>query len=698
MYNVLKENGYDIADNHKLIGRVPSSKLKEIIYDFFTDESNKPDDTLVFYYSGHGVPDKFGKTFLAPSDMHSEHPFKTGFSFDDLTDAMLACNSLRIVTILDSCFSGSLKIGKGLGAELESKSSEEAAAQIANAIVEEKSNKLKQGIGRCLLASSQGYEEAYDRQEKDHSIFTYYLLEGLKGHKNAVDEEGNVTYDTLGKFVSREIGNLPSDKRPHQTPVRKGEVSGGEIVLAQYPKLKKFRKEEYSATLFKFLRTGQVDEFNAMRKEVPLDVSLDFSSQDLYRVQIPGADLSSINLSRVNLFNADLEGANLTNANLLKADLEGANLHNVEATNAIMEGANLTKTNLTKANLTRTNLTNADLSKSNLYRTNLAQARLVGADLREADISECNIREADTTAAIFRNNNAASTSGTPFNMGTRISSSNYQNNSIVDDVTKDTANNTNFVTEEKLYKQSQQPDTTKARTKYSSDVDEKKEVPGQKETQTPTPTNYEYNSIQPKGSGIPKFAFIGGALGAAAVLLIVIAFTFMVPPTPATDTAVTDTPATDTAVTDTPATDTAVTDTPATDTAPTTTTDTTPTTTTNSPLNLDEFMRLTHEQNSTGGPPTTNTPPKVFDSTVTTIMDQPVSIQLKASDVDTNTDLTASIVAQPTNGQLSEIDQKTGTVTYTPNSGYIGTDEFTFNAHDGQESSDNTGIVKITVS
>lgn len=122
------------------------------------------------------MPDKFGKIYLAPSDMHSEHPFKTGYSFDDLTDVMLTCNSLRIVTILDSCFSGSLKIGKGLG--LESKSGE-AAARIANSIVEEKSNKLKQGIGRCLLASSQGYEEAYDRQEKDHSVFTYYLLEGL---------------------------------------------------------------------------------------------------------------------------------------------------------------------------------------------------------------------------------------------------------------------------------------------------------------------------------------------------------------------------------------------------------------------------------------------------------------------------------------------------------------------------------------
>ncbi|MCD6036432.1 MAG: hypothetical protein K0S67_316 [Nitrososphaeraceae archaeon] len=272
MYDILKKNGYDIPDNRKLISYVDSHRLKNAIYNFFTNEDNKPDDTLVFYYSGHGIPDKFGTTFLAPSDMDSDHPFMTGFSFDDLTNSMLACNSLRVVTILDSCFSGSLKISKGL----DSKSGEEAATRIANNILEEKSDKLKQGVGRCLLAASQGYEEAYDRQEKDHSIFTYYVLEGLKGHKNAVDDEGNVTYDTLGKFITREIGNLPPEKRPKQTPVRKGEVSGGEIVLANYPDLKKTRESDYYTLFGKgedYYRRGKYHEalecYNSILKLQP---------------------------------------------------------------------------------------------------------------------------------------------------------------------------------------------------------------------------------------------------------------------------------------------------------------------------------------------------------------------------------------------------------------------------------------------
>jgi tetratricopeptide (TPR) repeat protein len=262
MYDVLKKVGYDIPDDRKLIGYVDSRRLKNTIYDFFTSDDIKPDDTLVFYYSGHGVPDKWGKTFLAPSEMDSDHPFKTGFSFDDLTDSMLGCNSVSIVTILDSCFSGSLKIGKGI----DSKGGEEVTTRIANKLVEEKSDKLKQGVGRCLLAASQGYEEAYDRQEKDHSVFTYYLLEGLKGHENAVNEDGNITYDTLGRFITREIGNLPIDKRPKQTPIRKGEVSGGEIVLARYPHLAiRDRLKETSSIVNNGLQYFENGDYNNAR-------------------------------------------------------------------------------------------------------------------------------------------------------------------------------------------------------------------------------------------------------------------------------------------------------------------------------------------------------------------------------------------------------------------------------------------------
>jgi ELWxxDGT repeat protein/VCBS repeat-containing protein len=65
------------------------------------------------------------------------------------------------------------------------------------------------------------------------------------------------------------------------------------------------------------------------------------------------------------------------------------------------------------------------------------------------------------------------------------------------------------------------------------------------------------------------------------------------------------------------------------------------------------------------------------------------------NDTDANGDnLTASVVQNPPNGTL--VFSPTGTFTYTPNSGFTGTDTFTYRASDGTTNS-NTATVTITV-
>lgn len=80
------------------------------------------------------------------------------------------------------------------------------------------------------------------------------------------------------------------------------------------------------------------------------------------------------------------------------------------------------------------------------------------------------------------------------------------------------------------------------------------------------------------------------------------------------------------------------------------------------------------------------------DQTVATSENTPVSINLTASDPDTDT-LSFSIVTPPANGTLS------GTLpnlTYTPNANYNGSDSFTFKANDGKADS-NIATVNIRV-
>jgi hypothetical protein len=137
--------------------------------------------------------------------------------------------SIRIVTVLDCCYSGATKLSKG---------HEEDAAKLGTVAIDNKANVLQQGEGKYLLAVSQAAQEAYALKEGDHSIFTYYLLQGLRGTEKSVDSDGNITPYSLGNFIYRSILNLPARKRPKQKPITKVEASG-DIILASYPNLSK---------------------------------------------------------------------------------------------------------------------------------------------------------------------------------------------------------------------------------------------------------------------------------------------------------------------------------------------------------------------------------------------------------------------------------------------------------------------------
>ena len=106
------------------------------------------------------------------------------------------------------------------------------------------------------------------------------------------------------------------------------------------------------------------------------------------------------------------------------------------------------------------------------------------------------------------------------------------------------------------------------------------------------------------------------------------------------------------------------------------------------PVDIDQF--ITTNKNTA-----VNSNPVAKDQSITTNTDTEVEITLKATDKDNN-DLTAAIVDKPRHGSLSSINQATGTITYKPNSGFDGSDKFTFKVNDGKADS-NIGTVRITV-
>ncbi|TDO23585.1 Ig-like domain-containing protein [Sediminibacterium goheungense] len=94
-----------------------------------------------------------------------------------------------------------------------------------------------------------------------------------------------------------------------------------------------------------------------------------------------------------------------------------------------------------------------------------------------------------------------------------------------------------------------------------------------------------------------------------------------------------------------------------------------------------------------------NQPPVAGNDIVTTFGCTPVDINAKTNDSDPEgTPLTINIVSQPTNGTVTI--NGNGTIRYTPNNGFTGSDGFTYKVKDGSPDSlqSNTASVSVTVS
>ncbi len=88
---------------------------------------------------------------------------------------------------------------------------------------------------------------------------------------------------------------------------------------------------------------------------------VDDSGEDVFRIDLVGADLRGANLEKVFLVNSRLTNADLSGANLQEALLMGAVLVSITAKHADLRGANLTSATLNDANLENSDLSGADL-------------------------------------------------------------------------------------------------------------------------------------------------------------------------------------------------------------------------------------------------------------------------------------------------------------------------------------------------
>ena len=259
--SILVHIGYNSFKGSPIIGsQIPRKEaawtlIREAICDFFSNA--KPAQTLLFYFSGHGVHGE-NDIFLGSPEIDPEKPRKAGFALSELTKCMDSSRSNQIVGIIDACYSG----GAGLPDIKLRKKAADDGAEIALSKYRE-APKMK---GKTLLLSSQSYEKS-NALKNSNSLYTKYLVEGLKGVRdkldidgtpvpNSVDEKGNITPQSLHNYVYHYVAS-----RAYQKPIIRNEESS-QIIIASYPQLLKLHLESADLSQWVTLRNQGNEEIS----------------------------------------------------------------------------------------------------------------------------------------------------------------------------------------------------------------------------------------------------------------------------------------------------------------------------------------------------------------------------------------------------------------------------------------------------
>ncbi|MCX6328135.1 MAG: DUF6175 family protein, partial [Bacteroidia bacterium] len=139
---------------------------------------------IIFYYAGHGMPNEADKSaYLLPVDGFSSD-YETAIKLDDLYDRLAANPVQNITVFLDACFSGSARDNTML-------------ANARGVRIKPATNEIKGNM--IVFSAATGDETAYPYKEKQHGLFTYFLLKKLK------ETRGNVDYQTLFNYISENV-------------------------------------------------------------------------------------------------------------------------------------------------------------------------------------------------------------------------------------------------------------------------------------------------------------------------------------------------------------------------------------------------------------------------------------------------------------------------------------------------------------
>ena len=206
--------GFKQANTKLLLDQqATTTNIRSSLFTFL--KKAEKDDLVIIYFAGHGAPEtgRPDNLYLITYDTDPDDLASTAFPMWDMETALkryIAAD--RVVILADACHSGGVGQDSGLRSFGNS-----------NLINSYLANLDKTKPGRAIMTASETNQLSHEGvQWKGHGVFTYYLLEALKG-KADTDGDGIVTIAEAYKYVYDNVRSA-TESQQHPTITGKYDV------------------------------------------------------------------------------------------------------------------------------------------------------------------------------------------------------------------------------------------------------------------------------------------------------------------------------------------------------------------------------------------------------------------------------------------------------------------------------------------
>jgi hypothetical protein len=225
---------------HVLSERVTTRQLKEELN--WLARMAQEDDLVVIFLASHGTArsmDTADVNYVVTTDTElqpQDSLFATSMAMVDLSDIVRSrIKARRTVILLDTCHSGAATVA-----------ARDRALGLADAAPSRGAlERISQGLGRAIVASSSEDQVSYEGAPYQNGYFTHFLLDALRqnGGMNNIEQVFAYVREQVSKAVAaRNAGNRGvsaegpgSVSPPGQTPVLDTSELGNGIVLGVAP-------------------------------------------------------------------------------------------------------------------------------------------------------------------------------------------------------------------------------------------------------------------------------------------------------------------------------------------------------------------------------------------------------------------------------------------------------------------------------